>query len=219
MLTKGIVLSPRRYRTSVQPPAVLEDESRFGNNGAFVNTPTWTQLPSGLWYLTFVLADSDEVNCGNNVSLDSLTYTLMGWLNSPDISVADDIFYKAAPPRYLRMGTAASKFIIVADSALGQTFRYSSVYLSNTWYFVTGTYDPSVVSAPNIYINGILDNGVSVGLQTTVGSVINTGNLVFGHDNGGNMNFRLALPRVYNYILTPAKIYSIFQAERRFFNV
>ena len=51
----GYAFKSRDYIGSVEPPAtVLEDESRFGNNGSMVTAkPDLVQLPSGLWVFSY----------------------------------------------------------------------------------------------------------------------------------------------------------------------
>lgn len=51
----GYAFKSRDYVGTVEPPAtVLEDESRFGNNGSMTTAkPDLVQLPSGLWVYSY----------------------------------------------------------------------------------------------------------------------------------------------------------------------
>lgn len=62
----GLVFKSRDYIGSVEPPAtVLEDESRFGNNGSMTTAkPDLVQLPSGLWVFSYNGTDA-VVDVGN----------------------------------------------------------------------------------------------------------------------------------------------------------
>lgn len=71
MKSTGYVFKSRDYTGSAEPPAtVLEDESRFGNDGTFEGDgqPNWVRNKYGLWVLDFD-GDNDIVNCGNDPSL------------------------------------------------------------------------------------------------------------------------------------------------------
>ena len=70
LIARNIVLQPENS-IDVEPGVVtLIDQSRYRNNGTFVNAPTWTKLPSGLWVLNFDSAALQYINCGNDVSLN-----------------------------------------------------------------------------------------------------------------------------------------------------
>lgn len=58
---------------------IIHDISKYHNNG-IITGPTWTQLPSGQWYLDFD-GDDDEIDCGNNAILDftSESFTVEFW--------------------------------------------------------------------------------------------------------------------------------------------
>lgn len=77
MKAKGILFEARQYRGTVTPPATLEDTSRWGNDGVFTNAPTWTKLPSRLWYLDFVAATSQLVTIGDIGEAKSIAF----WVN------------------------------------------------------------------------------------------------------------------------------------------
>lgn len=77
MKAKGILFEARQYRGTVTPPASLEDVSRWGNDGVFTTAPTWTRLPSRLWYLDFVAASSQLVTIGDIGKAKTLVF----WVN------------------------------------------------------------------------------------------------------------------------------------------
>ena len=84
MKTTGCVLSPREYRTILEPPASLEDTSRYGNDGVFTGAgePDWAQLPSGLWVLDFD-GINDIVTIGDCVAN---IQTFIAWIKPDDIT-------------------------------------------------------------------------------------------------------------------------------------
>ena len=80
MKNREILFEGRRYRGETSPPATLEDASRYGNDGVFTNTPLWTRLPSGLWYIDFVAATSQLVTIGDIGSARTIVF----WMNLDD---------------------------------------------------------------------------------------------------------------------------------------
>lgn len=120
----GLVFKSRDYIGSVEPPAtVLEDESRWGNDGTITGA-TWTQLPSGLWVLIF---DGDDYITFTSGILDDLTNgTIEGW------------FYLTGPGTILSVAKDAANHIILDSSVNNVTL---TAELADADQFVGSTTD------------------------------------------------------------------------------
>ena len=84
--------------------------------------------------------------------------------------------------------------------------RYSrTVRALNTWYHVAGVYNATTRTL-DIYVNGVLDNGVLVG-TVPAAQVVSNINVNIGRRTGG-FYFRGVIDdvRIYNRALTPAEI-------------
>ena len=181
--TSSLVLNPRIYTGSVTPPALLEDQGRFRNNGTYTNI-TQTRLPSGLWALTLNGTTSKVTFAVSTCKVQTFT----GWINS----------------------TTASRSIVDFDSGT------HSIELDAT---------PNVTAtgwaSPTIYVNGVLSATGALNvwkmITVTTATPFTMSALVLGQEvswYGGV----LALPKLYNRVLSATEIYKTFQAERRFFN-
>ena len=85
--TRGIVFESEVSR-DVEPGVVtLYDRSRFQNNGAMTDV-SWTQLPSGLWVMSYN-GSSSLVDLGNadSLKLKDTNFTLMLWFNPTTVGV------------------------------------------------------------------------------------------------------------------------------------
>jgi len=77
MKARSILFESMHFKGITMPPATMKDISRYGNDGVFTNAPTWTKLPSNLWYLDFVSGSSQLVTIGNI----GLARTIEFWIN------------------------------------------------------------------------------------------------------------------------------------------
>ena len=222
MKSTGYVLKPRDYIGSAEPPAtVLEDESRFGNDGAFLGDgePDWIRLPSGLWVLRYDGSD-DIIDCGTALSLSPAKITTMAWIKTSRASQdilhryvgagdqrAYDLFidgtklYLAANPD----GESGSETLIASDTAVN----------GNVWTYVTATSDGSNL---NLYVNGVVD-ATPVAFANDIHP--STGTLYIGKANYTGVEYLgdMALPKIRNYAMLGDSIAAIFQAERHWFGV
>src|SRR5205807_1237707 len=98
--------------------------------------------------------------------------------------------------------------VAVSPNSSSNTQRYSNtVRALNTWYYVTGVYD-ATAGTLNIYVNGVLDNGVLSG--TVPPSQYNAPANVNVGQRGGGYLFQGTIDevRIYNRALSPAEIQS-----------
>ena len=92
------------------------------------------------------------------------------------------------------------------------TITANSNLSTNTWYQVVGTgEDTGSGILMKGYINGVLKNS-----STFSGAFVptNTETLRIGHGNGGTMDGKIGLVRVYNGILTAAEVLSNYNATK-----
>ena len=184
MKAKGLVLAPRKYRGTVTPPSSWEDTSRFENDGVFPGgaaDPTWTRLPSGLWVLDFVAANSELVTFGDC----GLARTLVFWvsLDSLTESILEEL--------------AATGIIVTAG-----TIAYAS------W--------------DNCYIDAVDTDTIRLGwhlVAITSTTDVDVSAFRVGLVNVTYLDGMVCNPRLFEYELSAAQIYSIFQKERGFFAV
>ncbi len=213
---RGAVLDPRIYRGETSPPAAtLEDESRYGNDGAITGA-TWTRLPSGLWVQSYGGADSIDCGSGNSLNLGGFV-TLIAWARQTTINNWGGIIskgnYNFSYSIYFRNDGANGGYI----NATGTSNMSGGSYSADTWYMSTLTYDKDA-GANNIILyqnTTVVDTDTQTGDTDTVGDALKVGDA-----NGlGKITGRIALPRVFNYPLSPAQIYKIYNAERSLFGV
>ena len=218
---KGLVLDPRVYRGETTPPAVVfEDASRFGNNGTITGA-TWTQLPSGLWYLNFNGSNQD-VDLGKAVSLSLLeTLSIEFWAEG---SLGSDAFISnlANPPtrsQYGLISSTGNRLRWQSFSAAGEDdFDGLGSARGQGWVHTVVTLAATDL---NYYLNGVDQAiGITVTRQCTEAE---RGNTYLGRqgDWGGAGDYRgnLALMRIYDYALSAADIFAHYQAERSLFGV
>ena len=225
MSTRGIVLDDRTYRGTVQPPASLEDQSRFKNDGVHT-TITWERLPSDLWirnhnnvgYVTIADAPSFDI---------SLQLSVLLWLNHNDITGVEDAIIskwtEAGNLRewYLHKIPATGEINInwgdPADGTYeGKTETDAPQLQSGVWAFIAFTFDNGTVV---IYVNG---QAVATTDTTVPVSLYNgTANVIIGAQsvNTNILNGYTSLPRIFNYILSPGQIAKYFEDKRRFFGI
>lgn len=214
MKTTGAVLIPRRYNTSVAPPAVvLEDTSRFKNDGTFLvaGEPAWVRLPSGLWINTFDGID-DRISIPHSESLNIKgDLTILAWVKliADENGAIIDKNYIAGG-YMLWVESLASGFHVYVNNA--QKAISSAAVLLNTWYHLVATITATTV---NLYQNSVNQNTLAGGTPTG-----NVNDVFIGRDIAGRyINANLLLPILLNYALSAASVWKIFQAERRWFGV
>ena len=228
MKTRGLVLDPRRYRTSVTPPASLEDTSRFGNNGVHYDI-TWVRLaPSGLWVREFDGITS-LVDCGADPSLDSYLkpqgFSLEAWVlaNSDGGNDNGKIFYKDWGYELWLSSETVDGCLIEAmvDHITTNADAVTSGRIKiGVWGHIVAVYNRLGTFRIELYLDGQL---MALGTDTAgVGGLTDdTGTPLYLGNDGVNFPFdgQKVNHKVYSYSLSPADIYAHYQAERRFFGV
>lgn len=236
MRSTGLMFKSRDYIGPVEPPAtVLEDESRWGNNGTFLaaDNPDWVQLPSGLWVMDFDGSDHVDIT-------DSLTPMASNKTGTWLICVKPDDATPATYEALISFGdTDANEFIVLsvhpdgylnaacnAGGAGKWTLLTSAVAFSNnTWALVGITHNGI---QPTLYVNGVAPaQSFSAEADKTVWFAGATGldNGFLGKVSSYNapnqvyLNGCLVCFKMYNYVLPAEVMAAIFQAERHWFGV
>lgn len=233
-LTRGLALEIANQLGGAMPGVVTtRDWSRFHNDGA-ITTMTWTQLPTGLWVMVFDGADS-RVNCGTDLSIANIFDqggTVMAWINPAGVGEGNEgrVFEKWA-------GWMLNVITLVGVAVrlrLRQDFTTTSgIWVTsiqdiplNSYTFVAVTYNCDAVgNDPTFYINDLVRT-VGVGLtesSTPVGTRRDDSaiTLNIGNNAAASRTFdgTIVLPRLYNYILTPAQIRAIYHSDKWLFGV
>ena len=187
MRTTGAVLLSREYRTILEPPASLEDTSRYGNNGVFTDAPTWLQLPSGLWVLSFN-GTSNHVTIATAPSL-TFVGTILCWIYA--IAANAYIFDNRAGGSVGYFAISAAPALLSSSGTLYIDGIAATAVTLGRWYFagVTG------ITFTNL-------GALTYGRRTLAASW---------------WNGYLAEPKIYNHNLTADQIYSVYQNERSLF--
>lgn len=214
--SSGLVLDVARQRGGAMPSVVtLHDHSRMGNHGAMTDV-TWSQLPSGLWVMSFNGTSSD-VNCGNNPSLDlAITISIEAW-----VLIHTDINgFLVAKGNPAAAGGGYGLFLLPTTDVVrfysnAAHFTSNAVFTPNNVWFHLVVTNNSLVGGCIFYKNAV---GAGWGTRAIVSNV---DNLHIGNHSGaaGWVDVKCALLRIYTYALTPAQIRSRFTATRRFLGV
>jgi hypothetical protein len=223
MKTKGTVLEPRYYLVgALTPPLVLEDKSRFNNDGAFAGGMTWTQLPSGLWVLA-CNGSSSYIWVGGNPSPESLKLTeaatieMWLWISSnsagTDYACAKnnsliDLEYQHPGNLYGRVWASIS----------GVKYLQADAFVNDVWQHHCVTYDKNAgASNCRYYLNGEYIKGdTGTGDLTT-----STSPFALGANHNGALNLLgfIGIPHIYAFALDPIAIDRHFVAQRDWFGV
>jgi glucose/arabinose dehydrogenase/PKD repeat protein len=193
-----------------------------GNNvtGTLVNAPAWT---TGKYGNSLSFSGNNFVNLGNPALLRMTgSMTLSAWINisanpSDDAAIVGKLKsagwqLKTSPDTGPR--TAA---IQISSNGSNSIQRYSATVLTtNTWYHIAGVYDAAARTL-NIYVNGVLDNGVLSGTVPAAQTDANF-NVNIGQRTGlpGTFNFRGRLDEVhiFNRALSASEIQNDMKVPR-----
>lgn len=227
MKSTGLVFKSRDYIGSAEPPAiVLEDESRFGNDGAFLGDgePDWVQLSSGLWVMSFDDTD-DEVALGTDPSLYILgDITVLAWVYFTGTASNEPHIYHngnaEAGGTLMRVGsTNKVRFLHNVGSDLYYLVELASNSItSSVWTHVVLTYEGAITTLSG-YLDGVLkgtDTTTSAGTTAQVEPKIGAPASVAAVRHWGGY---ITLIRIYNYTFSASQIKKIFEAERHWFGV
>jgi len=215
----GVVLDPARYFRGVTPPLLMEDRSKYRNNGVFQNHTTWAQLPSGLWYIVQDGVDDyiSIVNHPSQVPASDLTIEIWVYMKE---TTADRWLLNCINTGVegYRMGFSdVAKFCIqVPVGAWSHICEQLGVVLANTWYHVVGVVD-SVRQMESIYINGALNNEVARASATITPSPTP---LYIGAWSGANVsNANYLPPNIYSRALSAGQVLQRYEESRRWFGL
>ena len=200
------------YAFSEGSGTTTADASGKGHTGT-LSGATWTNAGKYGQALSFN-GSTSYVDLGNAADLQLTgSMTVSAWIfataNPPDDgqivskSTGAGWQFKTSPD------TGPHTFAVaVSPNSSSNTQRYSNtVRALNTWYYVTGVYD-ATAGTLNIYVNGVLDNGVLSG--TVPPSQYNAPANVNVGQRGGGYLFQGTIDevRIYNRALSPAEIQS-----------
>ncbi|HBB04005.1 TPA: hypothetical protein DCZ39_03865, partial [Patescibacteria group bacterium] len=141
----------------------IKDFSQYGNNGSGYNGITWTG--NGRWNGGYNFDGiNDYIAINDNTTLDTTTnFTFSARVNSNNISQEQVIFSNTT-------GTTVGWHIEVFQSKLIMQFYPSHLYLrstnamsSNTWHYITITYNNGTVT---YYLDGIQNGTNTTGSYT-----------------------------------------------------
>jgi len=233
--TSGIVLDVARQRGGATPSIVtLHDDSRFHNDGAMSNV-TWTQLPSGLWVMSFN-GTTSLVDCGSDPSFNmENTLTAEAWVRRGELARDQSILSKYDSGGNQRIWNVyfynlddTLTFVMSKNGLSGAadltTLQTIITYTSLTdWLHIIATYRfvTDGTSQMRLYVNG----GLVRTTDTAHGDIFVTtepvriGCMQIGGANSWLYEGQIATPRIYNYALNPAQVRARFTATRRFFGV
>ncbi len=225
MSATGIVLNPRAYVGSAEPPATaLDDMSRFRNNGTFTGdgSPDWVRLPSGLWCLNYTGDGSDDaIDCGTDSSL-RLTSPLAveAWLNwtSGECAVFSNIRFVDSTNRdgfWVRIEATGVVQMQTSQNGVGADSMVTIDQISaGVWIHIL------VDLQVGIYINGSL----SLSDTVTVSTYDTPYTFLIGardQNNDGNYEAeflgRIALPRAYIFSPSAAYVGKRYTATKHWF--
>ena len=190
------------------------DKSGSGHNGTLNNGPTWTTGKLGS-ALTFNGSNS-TVDINQSVLNTSNSFSVAAWVQLSDVSnwhtaVSQDGNNISGFFLQLTNFGPFGFSLVNTDSTSGTTTRALSKFnpVVNTWYHLVGVYDSGSHQA-SLYVNGVLQNTVSVPAAWNAG-----GETVIGRAKwGGAVDFwpgKVDDVRLYNRAITASDVTSIYQ--------
>jgi RHS repeat-associated protein len=148
---------------------VTADFSGYGNTGALQGTINWTTAGKNGNALSFGGGNVDLGNPGTLQITGSMTVS--AWINSSTFP-NDDAAIVSKRTGGSNIGFQLDTTIDQGPRTIGfklttpagdRMYRYGGTPLQlNTWYHVAGVYDAQAQTM-NVYLNGVLDNGPTVG--------------------------------------------------------
>jgi len=186
----------------------LLDSSGNGNNGTTVGGPTWVSGVDGL--AINLNGTTQYATVPDAATLDITTaITLAAWIN-PSSAGTRSILRKSTQGGIngyeIALSSGGNVFIRFNQQASADTYRLNStsIYPTNTWTHVAGTYDGTTM---RIYINGVLDNSIAA----TFTIAVNTLALGIGAQPLGATPFQGAIDdaRIYNGALSETDILTL----------
>lgn len=215
--SSGYVFKSRDYIGSAEPPAtVLEDESRWGNDGTFLSdgNPDWIRESSGLWTMDF---SNDYIDFGKTFTEMQIikAFTIVLWIKS-DAPTGTNFAcgtQEVGGTTKVQVGTLGSAYLAYVTTAGVATATGGTP--DTAWHLLTTTYDGAKV---RLYEDTtLLDDPAQTGdLATAQGDfhIGRPGDYLYGVWDG-----KIALPKVLNRALSAGEIKQIYEAGRHWFGV
>jgi hypothetical protein len=189
------------------------DSSGNGLTGT-ISGATWTTAGKFGNALSFSGANS-YVDLGNPTSLKGTgSMTWAAWVNAAATPKNDgNIVAKQNSNSGWQLksspDTGAQTFAVAVSGSSGFAQRNSVTIRSlNTWYHVAGVYN-SATRTLDIYVNGVLDNGVLTGSVPTVQTLPNSNVNIGRRSNGYYFAGVIDEVRIYNRALSGSEILTI----------
>ena len=187
----------------------IYDRSPYGHVCAIMGAH-WVWLPSGLWVLSFDGQD-DNVNCGNATSLKLSKLTLLAWVKT---SYTDAVYKGAvAKPFAYAFGVKNSKMSCYDWGGAGWRDNGVANIADDRWHLLGATFDGTT---GQFYVDAIIDGdsfSYSV-VNQTVALYVGSGSV-----SSEYLAALIALPRVYNRVLSALEIGDHFDREKHLFGV
>lgn len=224
IVTNGLVLNLDAANIKSYPKSgtTWRDLSGLNNNGTLTNGPTFNSNNNGSMVFDGV---DDYVNCGNIGDYTTRTYTLSAWFY-PRFDFLDggrSIITKttncSTAEFYLEYGRVANKIIFLTRDDL--TLTSTNTYLKNNWHHavLTRANNGNGTYTSILYVNGLLDNTVTVNYAGTGGS----GNLTLGVSFGctaiGYFNGSISNVQIYNRALSASEVQQNYNATKTRFGL
>lgn len=228
MKSTGIVFSGRNYIGSAEPPAtVLEDESRWGNDGAFAGdgSPDWVQLPSGLWVMSFD-GSTSLVSIGDVLDIAYDTpQTYMAWIKTTGNGLIAIICKHDAGSPYqgwsFRVASTGIGYDYVGATGRLYATTTTTTVTDDAWHFVMASKGDETEANLELYVDTILQ-GKSVASDTLAATADDKGApLQIGARDTTLELFPglIALPKILSYTFSAGQGKKIFESERYWFGV
>ena len=195
------------------------DKSGNGNTGTLATapaTPTWT---SGKYGKGLSFDGGDYVSRADTDSLSiTKSFTISSWVKPTSLTDTGPIVAKdtSGGKRSFYLNININKFRALISSDGGSTLIYrdsATAFSVNTWYYVSAVYD-SAGQTLNMYVNGVLDNGIiSAAVPTSIYDGNADINIGFDSSLSKYLSGQLDDVRIYNYARTAKQIISDMQSE------
>ena len=215
MKSSGIVFEAEKSMDVSPAVATTLDRSRYGNHLTNTNV-TYTRLPSGLWAHVMNQATSNVV-CGNVVKTGPV-FTFLTWWKRLGPSTGGN---NNSHTITARVNGGLTTLYVITDGSVNSPLVYiggvgtwgnDAALSPAAWNLIGMAYDGA-----KIYTIG----NTSVVSKAAAG-VLDSGTTAFkmGKDGVNYIpNGMIALPRLFNVLLTPGQIFNLFERERSLFGL
>ena len=228
----GLVLDVARQRSGAEPgAATLLDHSRYGHDGTMTDV-TWTQLPSGMWVPVFNGSSARVTMTGAStpdMNFTTQDYSVACWVKWQSDSISQIII-----GRYVLDNNGWEIYLTETGGVFSLTTRQHhagtivdthprSAYNSDGWALDTW-HQMVITRSGNLalhYKNGVsLATTFSTGGLTDAESCTQAVAIGIRYTLDANwLNGNLAFLQIYNHVLSPPRVRSMFSAKRSLFGV